>query len=296
MERASMIQDDECTQTLTGLGLTLLQAKTYLAFVKLGKADVKTISKASNVARQDIYRIMPTLQKLGLAEQIIANPTMYNATPIKEGLSILLQNRQKEYAELKKKTTSLINNFHANTAKTDAHEEDTQFKLTSEATLFLKMHKSLHQKAQMSIDAIIPLIFDGAAKFIEGWSHAKKAIRRGIKIRLLTQKTENELTSRELQALEKHPLFELKYLATPVPFGMHIFDNKEVTLATSESGLPSLWSNNRNLVKLAASYFDEMWSKAQETPHPKLEQKRDTHAKAQHRNIRRRQSLNTQQS
>jgi sugar-specific transcriptional regulator TrmB len=271
MERASIVQDEH-VQTLMGLGLKFLQAKMYLALAKLGKADVKTISKASNVARQDIYRIMPTLEKLGLAEKIIANPTMYKATPIKEGLSILLQNRKEEIADLQKKTTSLINNFHANNIKINLQEENTQFIITSEATIFFKMHKSLHQKAQMSVDAIIPLIFDGSAKFIEGLSHPKEAIRRGVKIRLIIQKTEKELMPRELQALEKNPLFELKYLATPVPFGMHIFDNKEVTLATSKSGLPSLWSCNLNLVKLAESYFDAMWSKAQETPHPEQKQ------------------------
>jgi sugar-specific transcriptional regulator TrmB len=272
MEGAAMIQNDDCIQTLMGFGLTLLQAKMYLALATLGKAEVKTIAKASNVARQDIYRIVPMLQKLGLAEKIIANPTMYKATPIEKGLSILLQNKKKECTELQEKTTSLINSFHANTAKIDAQEEDTQFKLTSEATLFLKMHKSLHQKAQMNIDAIIPSIFDGPVKFNEGLSFPKKAMRRGIKIRLITQKDENGLKSRELQALGENSLCELKYLATPVLFGMHIFDNKEVTLATSDNGLPSLWSNNRNLVNLAASYFDEMWSKAQEASNPEQKQ------------------------
>ncbi|MCW4047841.1 MAG: hypothetical protein NWE99_09855 [Candidatus Bathyarchaeota archaeon] len=63
------MQYDECVQTLMGLGLTLLQAKTYLALATLGKADVKMISKASNVARQDIYRVMPVLQKLGLGKK-----------------------------------------------------------------------------------------------------------------------------------------------------------------------------------------------------------------------------------
>jgi sugar-specific transcriptional regulator TrmB len=65
-----MIQDD--IQTLTDLGLSLLQAKTYLNLAKLGKANVQTIAKASNVARQDIYRVMPKLQKLGLAEKFIS--------------------------------------------------------------------------------------------------------------------------------------------------------------------------------------------------------------------------------
>ena len=54
MERVFMIQDEHI-QTLIGFGLTLLQAKIYLNLAKLEKADVTTLSKASNVARQDIY-------------------------------------------------------------------------------------------------------------------------------------------------------------------------------------------------------------------------------------------------
>jgi len=78
--------DNEHVQILTDLGLTLLQAKTYLALSQLGKATVKTISKTANVARQDVYRVMLALEKLGLAEKIVAKPTMYKATPIKEGI------------------------------------------------------------------------------------------------------------------------------------------------------------------------------------------------------------------
>ena len=145
MEKVSMIQDEHI-QTLIGFRLTLLQAKTYLNIAKLEKADVKTLSKASNVARQDIYRIMPRLQKLGLTEKIIAKPTMYKATPIKEGLSILLQNKKKEIAELQTKKTSLIKTFQAKNTKIDPKEE-THFIITSEITRFLKIHINKAQKA-----------------------------------------------------------------------------------------------------------------------------------------------------
>ena len=60
---------DECAKILMDLGLTLLQAKAYLALSQLGKATVKTISKTANVARQDVYRVMLALEKLGLAEK-----------------------------------------------------------------------------------------------------------------------------------------------------------------------------------------------------------------------------------
>ncbi len=77
------------------LGLTLLQAKIYLSLSEFEKAEIRKMSKASNVARTDIYRLMPELEKLGLAEKIIASPTSYRATPLNEGFSILLENKKK---------------------------------------------------------------------------------------------------------------------------------------------------------------------------------------------------------
>ena len=274
MERASMIQDEHI-QTLMELELSLLQAKTYLALAKLGKADVKTIAKASNMARQDIYRIMPTLQKRGLAKKIIAKPTMYKATPIKEGLSILLQNRKTEYAELQKKTSSLINNFHENNAEIALQEENTQFIITSEMTLLRKMLKKLIQKAQTSIDIAIPLKVFQLTLFQH--EHFKRA-KKGVKIRVIIQKVEGDQLSRKPQALAKS-FFEIKCLYNPAPFGMHIFDKKEVTLCISEpDGVPCLWSNNPNIVKLATNYFDDMWNKAHENLDPDQKQIRALHA------------------
>jgi sugar-specific transcriptional regulator TrmB len=56
-----LIKDSEYIQTLMSLGLTFLQAKVYLSLVALGKSDAKTISKASDIVREEIYRIMPYL-------------------------------------------------------------------------------------------------------------------------------------------------------------------------------------------------------------------------------------------
>ena len=256
-----MIQDEHI-QTLTEVGLTLLQAKTYLALAELGKADVKTITKDSNVARQDTYRIMSQLQKLGLAEKILTKPTMYKATPIKEGLSILLQNKKEEYTKLKKKTTSLVSNFHTKKAKLALLEERTQFIITSEMTLFLKIHRNQAHQAQESVDIMIPLI-SVPSKFEDEWLYLKAPLKRGVKIRVIKQESEEKTILPVLQTLAKNPSFELRYLAAPIHFGMHIFDKEEVTIQISEKVLPSLWSNNPHVVELAASYFNEMWNKTQ---------------------------------
>ncbi len=256
-----MIQDEHI-QTLIGLRLTLLQAKIYLNLAKLEKADVKTLSKASNVARQDIYRIMPTLQKLGLTEKIIAKPTMYRATPIKEGLSILLQNRKTEIAELQKKTSSLIETFQAKNTKIDPKDE-THFVITSEITRFLKIHRKQAQKVQERVDIMIPVI-TFPSKVYEDCIHLKGPLKRGVKVRLIAPDPAKETTQPPWQVLAKNPLFEIKYLASPPNFGMHIFDRKEVTLQVSAKGiLPSLWTNNPTVVELASSYFNCMWGNKQ---------------------------------
>ena len=102
-----MLQNDETIKILMNLGLTCLQAKTYLVLTTLKEAEAKKISKISNIARQDIYRIMPELEKVGLVERIISTPTLYKAIPLKEGSFVLFQKRAKEHAALQEKIEAL---------------------------------------------------------------------------------------------------------------------------------------------------------------------------------------------
>ena len=133
-----MLQNDKTIEILMNLGLTYLQAKTYLTLTQLEKAEAQKISKASDVARQDIYRIMPTLEKLGLAEKVIGTPILYKATPLKEGSLMLLQKRTKEHTTLQEKIKLLLNSNQEGNINTIFHEENSQFIITSERKLFLK--------------------------------------------------------------------------------------------------------------------------------------------------------------
>ena len=257
-----MIKDPHI-QSLMDFGLSFLQAKVYLNLVVLEEADVKTIAQASNVARQDVYRILPSLLEKGLGEKIIAKPTMYTATPLKKGLSILLEKRKEECAKLQEKEIWLLNNFSSLKNKRVLQEETGQFKITSEITLLLKMHKNLIQQAHNTIDSIIPHIIK-PSKLFEEWSFLNElnTKKKGPKIRIITH--EPEKSKRKQQTPEKNTGIELRYTSPPIPFGMHIFDENEVTLSISEkSGLPSLWSNNPNILTLAQSYFEILWNNAE---------------------------------
>jgi sugar-specific transcriptional regulator TrmB len=59
---------EDVVQTLQYLGLSINQAKVYLAISSTKFLSVKEIKQKSNVPRQDIYRILESLTDLGLVE------------------------------------------------------------------------------------------------------------------------------------------------------------------------------------------------------------------------------------
>jgi sugar-specific transcriptional regulator TrmB len=253
------------------LGLTLLQAKTYLVLATLGRAGVKTIAKASNVARQDIYRIMPTLEKLGLAEKIIAVPTMYKATSLKEGLFILFQNETQKHSELQKKIIELVNNAHGSEDKKVLQDETHQFSIISSKKLLHKRIAERENIVQTSIDAVGKWESIRFTLFYR-LQDLKRILKRGVKIRIITERYEDYKSVQKIMRTLKNPLFGIRCISAPIPVKTVIHDGTEVNMCIAmspDNDVPSLWSSNPNFVKIMAAYFEELWNKAldaSETP------------------------------
>lgn len=263
-----MIQDEQ-GQILRDLGLTLLQAKAYLALSKTGKATVKTIAKASSIARQDIYRVMPALQKLGLTEKIIAKPITYKATSLKEGLSILLRNQTQKHAELQEKTIKMLNNCPKSEDEAAFQEEDQQFSIVSSKPLLLKRFAEKENAVQTSISIVGK--WEGIRSMLfYRFQYLKRALKKGVKIRVITEKHEEDKSTQEnIQTLTINPLFGIRYLSAPIPVKTVIHDGTEVNMCIAippDNDVPSLWSNNPQFVKVMSTYFEEIWNKAVDAP------------------------------
>jgi hypothetical protein len=249
-------------QILMDFGLSYVQSLTYLTLVKLKKADAKTIARVSNIARQDIYRIMPALQKQGLVEKIIGLPTMYRATPIKNTATVLLEQKKDEYEGLIAKTNLMIENLKQTQEYYSLIYEETQFVIISELSLLLILHEKMTRQCQAKLDIMMPLI-NPSEKAEEQWSRINKVFRQksAIKIRVITEKPKDKKPHFMFWGpLLKNPLFQIKYIEEPICHFMHIFDNKQFTLSVgSQAILPSLWSNNPNVVELSIDYFTAAW-------------------------------------
>jgi sugar-specific transcriptional regulator TrmB len=257
-----MKNDDDRIQALMKLGLTYLQAKTYVTLANIGQTGAKIIAKAANIDRSDLYRVLASLQELGLAEKIIATPTQYKATPLKEGLLMLLQKRAKQHFTLQEEITRLLNNSGKN-IDASPREDANRFEITSEKKLFMKkMEKAFVE------DRTCEMIFPKVALnyvLLTFLPHFKMALKRGMKIRIITVKSESQGNDKNLRSLMANSLFEIKFINSPIAFGMILFNESEVHLCISgdiwnpSAAVPSLYTNNSQVVKMAQTLFKNMW-------------------------------------
>ncbi|MCW4016557.1 MAG: hypothetical protein NWF06_09320 [Candidatus Bathyarchaeota archaeon] len=258
-----MFQNDEHLEMLNELGLTFLQATTYLTLTKLGTSNAKTICDVSNIARSEVYRVISKLEEVGLVEKIIGNPTIYKAIPLKKGYKILLQNKTQKHNKLQKKTLELIKKTNESIAKTTLQKETNSLILISSKNLLERNFSTGDCTAQKSIDYCVT--WSGLKKlfFLEK-PKMKSAINRGVRIRIITEKKESDHSlDKTIQALKKAPLFEIRYVKDSLPMGTAIYDCQEVNfcLMTPKDGkLPSIWTKNFQVVRVISDYFDYVWN------------------------------------
>jgi len=250
------------------LGLTRLQATTYLTLSKLGRAGVKEIATASNVYRSDSYRVMLSLEKLGLAEKIMSDPVSYRATPLREGFDLLMQNKTKEYVELQREATKALDSFQSSNQSIMLQSDDPHFVVCSSEKLFFRTFTDRHNGAKNSIDSIVNWRSISAG-LIDFHKDMEKIIDKGVKMRTVTEKHEDDHhATKIIQDLKKNPHYELRYIPAPVPAELTIYDGAEVDLRISlANGIPtpSLWSNHAQLLEIMKTYFETIWAKSEES-------------------------------
>ena len=267
----TLASKDEGTQVLIDLGLNLSQARIYFALSQYGDSTAKKISKISQVAREHVYEVLPQLQDLGLVQKIICIPSRFRALPTQEGLSLLLQRRARKTHELQTKTMEIIRNRQNNNLEMVTWKKDNQFMLIPPKNAAINRRNKQIEAAQTSIDAIVTFKRLGPTAYTYQ-EVAKNALERGVKIRVITQKPENENERSEIiQDFEKNPSFKLRYILNSPLAVVTIYDRKEMLVTTSALAdlgeSPALWSNNPSLLTIINDFFEIMWITAMENQH-----------------------------
>jgi sugar-specific transcriptional regulator TrmB len=252
---------EEDIKTLMDLGLTLLQAKTFLAVIELGEASNKAIAKTSKVARQNIYQIMLSLQEKGLVEKILEKPIKFRALPLKEAAEKLFRDRTDEYLKVKAETQELIEKPE----NVEVPEKIHDFVFIPEKEAHCRRIWQAFDAAQRSIHTIMTYV--GEPEKDDLPAPLLNAISRGVKVKVISNVPEKvQVMTPVKRGWTKEDTYEVRYVRKPLPVMFCSVDKKELFLAADPKPDPNctkaLWTNNVGLVTMAEDFFRRTWRKA----------------------------------
>ena len=228
---------------------------------------MKRISEFSKVPRQHIYQIVSTLYELGLVKKALTLPNSFIAISIPEALSILMKRKRKEYNEIRAKATTMLKNFVKNPTKAKSEEEEPQFILIAGKDATDCWVRKQIEDTKTSIDALIPMeVSVGVMQSYAGI--LKEALKRGVEIRHITQKLEDEKSVLLItEFLRKFSNFKIRYILARPHTAVTLWDKKKVFIGSvpvDPISAPGLLLNNPAFVATIKEYFELIWSKAQE--------------------------------
>ncbi|MFB0514319.1 MAG: MEDS domain-containing protein [Candidatus Bathyarchaeia archaeon] len=255
---------DENAEMLSDFGLTHNQAKVYMTIAQLGLATVGQASKASKVRREDVYRMLPKLEKVGLIERILGKPTKIRALPMEEALHVLIEREQeianKRVSVLMTKKDTILKHFKPSTMKTS---DEAHFALILHREGIMGKELSMVKKAKSAINIVTSR--DKFLQFFNNYDEAlKKATNKGMQIRMILNVTEHDEsilgTIKEYESA-RVPV-DLKYTDQRSTHCM-IVDYKEALVSTSSEPTlretPYLWTDDNSLVGLLQKNFEGLW-------------------------------------
>ena len=269
-----MLIPEEYVEILSELGLTHTESKVYVALLCLKSATARNIHKESNVARQDVYRILSDLEEKGLIEKIIAKPTKFQPMPAEDAISILFQRRNEQDRQLRKKAKQAFRNFKDTCTKTPALDEAAQFILLSKNEVDPTGHIDKPGKAvdiaKRNIYGLITFQLFMKVKLMDEhiW---KRAAKRGVKLKFIIGGRANEQAELNLApALKNNDNFEIRWTSNLPKAAVLLVDEKEVFFRIgNDINNPVLWSAEPHFAAMITDYLKTKWKSL---GHPRKQQ------------------------
>ena len=266
-----MLFQNENAQFLVQIGFTEAQAKLYLALLRTGKTDAKTLQKLTKVPRPVVYRTLNELQEKGLVETEIATPHSFKATPIHLAMKIIVKQKMKDYRETENKTKKFLRKFQQPKEET-AREGEYRFTVLDGKERIIQKMKQQHDNAHFSIDILstLPRWLQIIEECTENY---KKALNRGVKYRVIAETPDSEVNvSENVQTLLANSNFKLKITPNSGQTNSAIFDRKEATFnyypSKSLGESPLIWTNHPSFMAMCQDHFETIWKLARKYKRP----------------------------
>ncbi len=255
---------EETANELTDFGLTKTQAKIYITILALGVASASEIAALSKIRREEIYRIIPKLEKQGIVTRKLKTPRKFSAIKPEKATQLLtrtkLKTMKEEIDKLDEKKVSLASKLK--TIELPIQLDDPSIDVISKHDNVIMKLMEMAKNAKRQIDAIVT--FEELK--IAYMNHPKKLRERllkRVKMRMITESHELDAFTKESIQLSKanNNLIELRQVEK-LPFHLLIVDDKEAMwgeLKPKNQNPQSLWTNDLTQIAILKMFFESLW-------------------------------------
>jgi sugar-specific transcriptional regulator TrmB len=254
----------EGVEVLSGLGLSTRQARVYLTLLKLGDVAARVVSDFTGIERQEVYRIVGELERLGLVKRCLTLPNVFSALPAAEGVELLIERRLDDLNHMTKRAINFTNKL----SQTPLNPCDAalSFGEVLEATRGKRLQSAI-EASQHRVQAVV-----GAGQFRQLCFHYEEAllgaIERGVMVEVLSEMPPVHCLPQWVKdAMVKYPNFKFKSTPESPSAAFVVFDGTQAVIVQNPNSSltkgPQLWTTHPALVAPCQAYFWEKWDRCE---------------------------------
>lgn len=251
--------------------MTKNQAKTYIALVALGVASVSEIAAQSKIRREEVYRIIPDLEKFGIVTRQLDAPRKFSALEPETAIQLLIKNRMRtmkeEIDKLEQNQVELI--YQLKTIELPVQKENYSIDVIAQQDKILMKLMEMTNNAKQQIN-VIASIRELKTAYMNRPKEFRERLLKKVKFRIITENPEQDALVKEIlkSSETSNNRIELKRIKK-IPFKLLIVDDKEAiwgeTQHENENPM-NLWTNNPTQIAILKMSFESLWQTSQVYP------------------------------
>lgn len=250
-------------------GVTRTQAKVYIGLSTLGVASASEVASLSKIRREEVYRTMPELEKLGLVTRKLGTPRRFSAIEVRTVLVNLTKTKrtamEEEISRLEQKKDELIAKLKASTALKMEEKDDSIEAFSEQESVGVKL-KQMIKSAKRRIMLAISLDQLGIM-LLRKIEKTMKMSKNQINAQIIIDKP--RLNETDISKLVRSKMadkqIELRH-AEMLPFNLLIIDEEEAIWGEFQprnASPKTFLSNDQTQIDLLKMAFANLWQQSQ---------------------------------
>lgn len=251
--------DAEIINKLCELGLTIKQAKIYLSTVISKASNVSDISKKTGIHQQDIYKILPKLEKMGLLTKSITKPVTIEPIPIEKALANLIamqKQKIKNYEQVAGTIIAALKNKQLGPAQM---AEDRIIILPRESNALKNMVAIAFKNCKKEYCLLITT--EKMYPQEQPFNHINKIVKHGVDVRMVVGRKVVDKLVKDFEKIKFRSTLNITIKSVDIPSELcFALVDDEVWLPLEHYFLASeLVTKNKNVVTICREFFERIW-------------------------------------